>query len=120
VKFGFANLLMLLVFMTVGFGLAKLALRFLHPQETMYPRWVASDDFRNELPRNARIVHRQGCQWEFICHTNALGRRGPYVPITDAYDPPNVVVLGDSFTFGAGVKDNEVYTQAMSRYLEIV
>lgn len=116
-KASLANLLMLIFFTAIGLGLAELALRFFHPQHTFYPKPLVTDDFGMELPRNAKIVDRQGRQWEFIYHTNELGRRGPYVPIAESYARPNVVVLGDSYTFGNGVRDDEVYTQVMARHL---
>ncbi|HEX6111722.1 MAG TPA: SGNH/GDSL hydrolase family protein [Geminicoccaceae bacterium] len=116
-KVRLANLLMLILFTAIGLGLAELALRFFHPQHTFYPKPFVSEDFGMELPRNAKIVSRRGGQWEFIYLTNELGRRGPYVPIAESYARPNVVVLGDSNTFGHGVSDDEIYTQVMARHL---
>ena len=37
--------------------------------------------------------------------------------MSDKYDTTNVVVLGDSFTFGHGVNDEDVYTEIMSERL---
>jgi len=101
----------------VSLTVAEFIVRILYPQPTLYPRYIVSSQYATELPRNAALVHRQGGQWKFIYHTNELGRRGRYVPIGEEHEQHRVVVLGDSFTFGFGVNDDEVYTQVMSERL---
>lgn len=105
-----ARVLVLGVASAVGLGLAEAVVRLAAPQVTMWPRYVTSTDYEIEMARNARIRHARGGHWEFIYTTNAIGRRGPYVAPEDARGRPTVVVLGDSFTFGIGVQDDEVYS----------
>lgn len=95
--------------------LAEGVIRFFAPQVTLFPRYVASDEYAIELPRNARIEHARGRDWRFTYTTNQLGRRGPDVPTGKGV--PTVVALGDSFTFGIGVADAEVYTEVLAREL---
>lgn len=68
-------------------------------------------------PKNAEMVHSQRGHWKFVYHTNAQGHRGPFISPAATSQSTNVVVLGDSFTFGCGVNDHEVYVQVMSEEL---
>lgn len=98
----------------VSLALAEGVLRIAAPQETMFPRYVASSEFEIELPPNETIRHRRGRMWQFTYTTNEIGRRGPYVPVRSAYDVPNLVLLGDSFTFGQGVNDGEEFASVLA------
>jgi hypothetical protein len=94
------------------------AIRWLAPQVTFYPRYVESEEYPIMLPPNARIIHSQGRLWRFEYTTNAEGHRG-----RDGYGSPRssstsrIVSLGDSFTFGIGVDDGDVYTSVLEEAL---
>jgi len=92
-------------------------IRILMPQVTLFPRYINSTDYPIDFPANAELTHSQGDKWKFVYRTNELGRRGIYVPIRDDYDTTNVVLLGDSFTFGIGVGNEEVYSHILSGLL---
>jgi len=47
--------------------------------------------------------------------TNALGGRGPAIPAKG--ERPRIIALGDSFTFGQGVEEDEAFPQVMARTL---
>jgi hypothetical protein len=111
------NLVLLAASLLLGLGAAEIVVRLAAPQETMYPRFIPSDEYPIELPRNAEIVHAQGRKWRFVYRTNALGRRGPFLAPSEARSRCTVVALGDSFTFGMGVPDDAVYTEVMRRSL---
>lgn len=111
------NALLLGATLLVALVVSEAAVRVLAPQVTMFPRYIVSEDYPLELPRNAEIVHSQGRLWEFTYRTNELGRRGHFLPVSDSHRSCNVVVLGDSFTFGFGVQDDEVFTEVMSEVL---
>lgn len=111
------NLSLIFVFTLITIVVCEFAVRQLLPQETLFPRYIDSAEYPIEFPENSRLVNAQGNRWEFIYNTNELGRRGPYHSSADNYDTTNVVVLGDSFTFGIGVNDEETYTQTMSEQL---
>jgi hypothetical protein len=48
---------------------------------------------------------------------NEYGYRGDPVPPADSYATRNIVVLGDSFTFGQGVSDGEPYPAVLEELL---
>jgi lysophospholipase L1-like esterase len=96
--------------------MAEAAVRAFAPQETMFPRWVYSPEYPLALPPNTTVVHSRGRRWRFEYTTNGLGRRGSYVA-PDATAGQRVVSLGDSFTFGVGLNDGEVYTDVLGRLL---
>jgi hypothetical protein len=105
----------------VSLGLALLLgegiIRLVAPQVTLFPRYVTSSEYAIELPPNALIEHARGRHWRFTYTTNHLGRRGPGLPAGHGAGVPGVVALGDSFTFGIGVADHEVYTEVLGQEL---
>jgi hypothetical protein len=96
--------------LAIGSGLAELFTRVARPQVTMFPRYISSPEYAYEFPRNTTIHNSRGNLWSFTYTTNEIGRRGPFVRPARAYHVPNVVLLGDSFTFGIGVDDGDVYS----------
>ena len=104
------NFLLMVSSFGVAILLAELAVRVFLPQTTLYPRYVDSPDYPIMFPANAKIIHAQGGRWRFEYNTNRLGHRGPYVSPSGTDQTIAVVALGDSFTFGVGVNDDEVYT----------
>ena len=110
-----------LLLMVSAFGIAvlaaELAVRIFLPQVTMFPRFVDSPDYPLALPANAKIVNAQGGRGSFEYNTNQLGLRGPYLSPSEKDHTIRVVALGDSFTFGVGVNDDEVYTHPLSEFL---
>lgn len=98
-------------------ALLEVAVRFLVPQPVLYPRYLYSERYGHLLPASARIVHEMRGAWRFTYTTNEYGFRAAMPPITNRYDRPNVVLLGDSCTFGQGVNDGEEYSTALARRL---
>lgn len=95
--------------------MGELAVRFLSPQMSEYPRSAFSPEYGLISYPNDRIVHEVPGQWRFHYTTNRYGHRGAEVPVSNVYPVPNVVVLGDSFTFGSGVNDGAEYPAVMRR-----
>jgi hypothetical protein len=96
--------------LAVGTGLAEILTRIARPQVTMFPRYITSSEYAYEFPRNATIHNARGNLWSFTYTTNEIGRRGPFVRPATAHDVLNVALLGDSYTFGIGVDDGDVYS----------
>ncbi len=59
-----------------------------------------------------------GRMWEYHYRINALGYRGNLIPIQEHYEKKNIVILGDSYSFGTGVDEGEQYAAIMARNLE--
>jgi hypothetical protein len=87
----------------------EVSVRLINPQQELYPRYVHSSRYGTLLPKSATIVHRLPGAWEFVYHTNEYGFRVSMPPISNRYDRANIVLLGDSNTFGAGVNDGEEF-----------
>lgn len=103
--------MLLVVVVTVGLG--ELMIRFVQPQRSLYPRTQYSSDYGFLPYPNTAMVNEVPGRWRFTYHTNAQGHRGPTLPISNRYERPVVVVLGDSYTFGVGVDDGQEYAQAL-------
>jgi hypothetical protein len=99
----------------VNVGLGELLVRVMKPQATMFPRYVTSPDYAYEFPPNATIRNARGNLWSFTYTTNEIGRRGPFVQPAARYEIPNLVLLGDSVTFGIGVDDGDVYSAQLQK-----
>lgn len=93
---------------------AEVAVRFIKPQDSMYPRWQYSAEYGFMLYPNRTMVHEKPGRWRFTYTTNDLQYRGPRIPITDSYTKTNIVILGDSYTFGTGVNDDEVFAAVLA------
>ena len=108
-----AALLVVAIVAVVG----ELMVRFIRPQPTMYPRWQYSRQYGAMLFPDRVMVHERPGHWRFEYMTNAYQCRGKLVPVSNTYDRRNVIVLGDSYSFGTGVADDEVYSAVLSREL---
>ena len=106
-----------IVFMMVCL-LGELILRMFNPQVTMYPRWKFSPDYGFMLYENSKITHERLGHWKFTYGINRFQYRGRPVPISNAYDKENIVILGDSHSFGMGVNDGEEYASSMAKNLQ--
>ena len=115
-KFAFtAIMLSLMIAATLAF--LELAARVVFPQPELYPRYRYSERYGHLLPASATIVNQLPGAWRFVYHTNEYGYRVSMPELSSRYDLPNVVVLGDSFTFGAGVNDGEEYPAVLAKQL---
>ncbi len=117
VKRTLGNLLLMGLALGIATLLGELGLRVFLPQKTMYPRYVDSPDYPIALPANSKIVHAQGGRWRFEYNTNREGHRGTYLSVSDTDHTTRVVTLGDSFTFGEGVNDDDVYPHVLAELL---
>ncbi|MBN2565151.1 MAG: SGNH/GDSL hydrolase family protein, partial [Candidatus Eisenbacteria bacterium] len=108
-----ATFIVLLVVVVTG----ELMVRFLSPRPSMYPRWQFSERYGAMLYPDRTMVHECPGRWRFEYHTNAYQCRGRLVPISNSYERRNVIVLGDSYSFGTGVADDDVYAAVLSERL---
>lgn len=97
--------------------LMEVAVRVLAPQPQLYPRYRSSERFGHVLPASATIVAEQPGAWRFVYRTNEYGFRVSMPEVSNRYDAPNVIALGDSFTFGQGVNDGEEYPARLAKSL---
>ena len=108
-----AAVIVIVVVVVVG----ELMVRFIRPQPSMYPRWQFSSKYGTMLFPDREMVHERPGHWRFTYTTNANQCRGELIPVSSSYERQNVVVLGDSHSFGTGVNDDEVYAAILSEEL---
>jgi hypothetical protein len=97
--------------------LGELFIAIVSPQRTMYPRREYSAEYGFTNYKNTKTVHQKLGRWRFVYTTNQYRNRGVPVLISNRYEKPNMLVLGDSYSFGVGVNDGEEYPAVMSDIL---
>lgn len=106
----------LIILCTLSVG--ELALWIFYPQPCLYPRFEFSESYGFVTPAATSIVNMCPGRWRFIYTTNEYGCRGKAIPVSDSYDKDNIIILGDSFSFGLGVNDGEEYAALLSDHLK--
>jgi hypothetical protein len=95
----------------------ELMVRFLAPQAYIHPRYQYSERLAQTLVPSTRMVAALPGAWRFVYTTSEYGFRAPTVAVSNRYDRPNVIVLGDSYSFGNGVNDGEEYPAVLGSLL---
>jgi hypothetical protein len=101
----------------ITLALFEAAVRVLLPQAELYPRYRYSERYGHELPPSTTIVHEMRGAWRFRYTTNEYGFRASMPALSNRYDKPNVLLLGDSCTFGQGVNDGDEYGAVLAQRL---
>ena len=111
------NLGLVLLSVVLCLTILEIALLFLRPQVTLYPRWKYSPKYGHVLFEDRVMTHSRGYQWSYRYDINSLGYRGPEIVPVDARSGLNVVLLGDSYTFGTGIAEGAVYRDVLAGQL---
>jgi len=96
--------------------LSELLLSFLNPQPYLYPRLSYSEKYRKFPYKNVTIEHVSPPHKRYYS-TNQYGLRGNATPISNKYNKSNIILLGDSYTFGMGVNDGDEFAAIMAEKL---
>jgi hypothetical protein len=107
---------MCVVGVTVFVG--EILIRLVDPVPYLFPKFQFSRQYGFTLYEDRKMIHERPGRWKFVYSVNRYGHRGPAVPISNVYDEPHIVVLGDSFSFGQGVADGEEYAAVMANALK--
>ncbi|MEZ4655200.1 MAG: hypothetical protein R3E12_16805, partial [Candidatus Eisenbacteria bacterium] len=96
--------------------LGELLVRFLAPQNVMFPRYRYSESYLTTLYPNSTVIHECPGRFRYRYTVNADGYRGERV---DESSPrPKIVVLGDSYSLGVGVDDGDEYPAVLRREID--
>ena len=107
-------LFVLLVVVVLG----EFSIKLINPQPSMHPRWKFSEKYGSELFRNTKMVHERPGHWKFIYTINDYQYRGKLTPISEKYSKDNIIILGDSYSFGQGVNDGEEFAAILGKELQ--
>ncbi len=103
-------LVLLLVFVS-----SEVLLCLFDSQKYIFPRWEFSSEYGSLLPRNQIMTQGKPGHYKFSYQINQYRYRGEQIPVSNTYENSNIVVLGDSYTFGHGVDDGEEYPAVLSK-----
>lgn len=101
----------------IAIFIGELFLSLFYPQPYMYPRYQYSSKYKRALFPNCQMVEACPGKYKFTYTINEYGYRGAPIPILGNKDNVNIVVLGDSNSFGAGVNDGQEYAAVLSKKL---
>jgi hypothetical protein len=108
---------MLLLTATAIFAGGEVILRVFSPVEYLSPRYKYSAKYGFLLFEDSRMVHSVPGKYKFHYTVNEHGYRGEPVELSSHPGKPNIVTLGDSYTFGMGVNDGEEYPRRLAAEL---
>jgi lysophospholipase L1-like esterase len=109
--FSLITILIVMVFLLMS---GELLVRLIDPQEYLFPRWEYSARYGSVFPAETTIISGNPGRWKFTYTTNKFGLRGEEIPVGDHYERDNIVILGDSFSFGQGVNNGEEYPAVLA------
>lgn len=116
-KIVFSILTIIFTFLFI-FIIGELLIRVFRPQGYIYPRWKFSPRYGHILFENSKMIQARPGKYRYIYKINAYNYRGKLVPISNSYSKQNIVILGDSCSFGHGVNDGEEYPAIISEKLK--
>ena len=110
------NMITVFITIVIFFSIGEIYFRFIDPQDNM--EFIADKDLYWTAKPNqkSRILMGSGTQWSPITTINSIGLRSDEIKL-DASEK-RILFLGDSFTFGEGVKDNETTPSRLSEILK--
>jgi hypothetical protein len=100
-----------------AFGLAETAVRFVSPQETGPPRFAFHPELGDIPVPNQQGRQRHPGVYDFTFSNNSQGFRGSRKYGARKPGEARVLLLGDSFTYGLGVNDDQTYAHRLEQAL---
>lgn len=113
----FFSLMLLAVTGVFMFAVGEIVLRLFSPVEYLYPRYKYSQQYGFTLFENRRMEHSIPGKYKFFYDINSMGYRGEAVELANEYARTNIIVLGDSYSFGMGVDEGDEYAHRLSAQL---
>ncbi len=104
--------------LAIVFVIGELSIRIFHPQRYMYPRYKFSQKYGAMLFENCIMINACPGRWRFNYTINEYQYRGKPILISNSYDKKNIIIIGDSNSFGIGVNDGEEYPAIMAEKLK--
>jgi GDSL-like lipase/acylhydrolase family protein len=108
------RLALILVSIGVSLVLIEIALRLFFPQPLGPVQFAVDPDLGFIPVPNQRAVRTLPGVYAYRYSNNSMGLRGPEI---HAKTKPRILVLGDSFTYGIGVNDDETFCSILQSQL---
>ena len=105
------------VFFVVFVVAAEILILLIKPQPYQYPTLKFSEKYKKIYHPNSKIKHHYPPKTRYYS-TNELGFRRSSCNLSVENNKPNIVLLGDSFTFGIGVNDGYEFGAIMGDKLK--
>jgi lysophospholipase L1-like esterase len=111
-----AWLVSLTMTVVLGVAVAEIGVRLLWLKRLTIPAGIEHPQFHHRLPPNT--AHRYANdEFDVTIHTNSLGLRAPEPSRQKPPGTVRVLLLGDSFTFGFPVRDEETFAARIGEAL---
>jgi hypothetical protein len=108
---------MMLLSLTVALALAEVLLRMLWPQQTGPVQFVY-DPIRGAIPvPNQRARRILPGVYDYTYSNNSLGLRGAREYAERQAEKNRILTLGDSFTYGIGVNDDQTFASLLEQIM---
>jgi len=103
--------------LVAAFGIAEVGVRIFYPQEVAPIRFVF-DPNRGEIPTpNQKGRHIVPGAYDHTYSNNSLGLRGAKEYKFERHTDHRILFLGDSFTYGLGVNDDQTFPYLIEKHL---
>ena len=93
--------------------LGEFYFRIFNPQGYLFPKLSYSEQYRKIAPPNTTIEHYVPPSRRYYS-TNKFGFRGEEIQQSNKYPKTNIVLLGDSYTFGIGCNDGAEFASVLA------
>lgn len=111
------RLIAVIIGLSVAYGLAEIAVRIISRQETGPPRFAFDPELGDiPVPYQKGRRHYPGV-FDFSYSNNSLGFRGSREFGPKQPGDFRLLLLGDSFTYGLGVNDDQTFAFHLEQYL---
>ena len=97
--------------------IAEILLSLINPQPYQYPTLKFSEKYKKIYHSNITIKHHSPPETRYYS-TNDMGFRKSGFKISKENKKPDIILLGDSFTFGIGVNDGYEFASVMADKLK--
>jgi len=112
----FTNLLTVLISLFVIMLISEVFIKNFYPQLVL-PRYMEDSGFGIRVPMpNKSYRHFSPGDFDVLVNTNSVGMRGiKEFTLEKPVGIKRVCILGDSFTFGYGVADHEIFSELLGK-----
>jgi lysophospholipase L1-like esterase len=99
--------------MILTLALLEVAVRVMNPPIQVGPAIVTFSDVLGFENKRNLLCTRRSAEYDTTIQTNSMGMRGAEIPVTKRDGVTRILCVGDSYTFGRGVENEETYVRQL-------